>query len=90
MAMLKLSLLLLVPKSVILYLICARASLKQPRAIVATHGMQNFHNCLRVFISSLSSGESRRAGMTVDLGHVPLGALAVESRIGSQLHNPAE
>ena len=51
--MLKLSLLLLVPKSVILYLICARASLKQPRKIVATAGIQNLRNRLNVFISPL-------------------------------------
>jgi len=78
MAMLKLSLLLLVPKSVILYLICARASLKQPRTIVATAGIQNLRNRLNVFISPLFLPVKAAAEMTGDLVHVPLGAPASE------------
>jgi hypothetical protein len=71
--MLKLSLLLLVPKSVILYLICARASLKQPRTIVATAGIQNLRNRLNVFISPHFLPVKAAAEMTADLVHVPLG-----------------
>jgi hypothetical protein len=40
-------------KSVTWYLTCATASLKQPRAIVVTHGIQRFRNRLSVFISPL-------------------------------------
>src|SRR5579864_1760132 len=41
------------PKSVTLYLTCAPASLKQARIMVVTHGIQEFRNCLSIFMSPL-------------------------------------
>jgi hypothetical protein len=70
------------PKSVILYLICALSSLKQPRTIVATAGIQNLRNRLNVFISPLFLPVKAAAEMTGDSARVSFGVLAVQIRIG--------